>query len=332
MLTRSFAVLAAAVLFAAMPVRAAEHIKIGVVRSLGGAPILVAHDRGFFKAEGLDDEIIFFDSAQPIAVAATSGDIDFGTTGMTAAFFTLANQGALKMIGAGTWEHAGFQSIGFIISKQADAGGVRSFKDLKGRSVAITQTGTPLHYNLARVLEKYGVDLKDVRVLALQSNPNVASALSGGQADGAVQTAANAYALVNKGDAKILGWVGDELPGGQSEATFTPTKVANERPDTVKHFLAALRHADKVWDDAFVGPDGKRGDQAGAADLIALAAAALQQPIEVVKPGIAYYDPQARASLSDTQRVIDWYEAQGMIKGHIDAASLIDTRYAIVAP
>jgi NitT/TauT family transport system substrate-binding protein len=105
------------------PSVAAEHVKIGIVRSLGGAPVFVAKEKGFFDAEGLDAELVLFDAAQPIAVAATSGDIDFGTTGMTAAFFTLASQGVLKLIGAGTWEHPGFQSIGFLVSNQAYATG-----------------------------------------------------------------------------------------------------------------------------------------------------------------------------------------------------------------
>lgn len=311
---------------------AAEHIKIGVVRSLGGAPVFIAKEKGFFEAEGLDAELLLFDAAQPIAVAATSGDIDFGTTGMTAALFTLAAQGALKLIGAGTWEHPGFQSIGFLVSNQAYAAGVKSFKDLGGRSVAITQLGTPLHYNLARVLEKYGVDLKTVRVLALQSNPNVGSALTGGQADAAVQTAANAYPLVQRGDARMLGWVGDELPPGQSEGTFTSTKVANERPETVKRFLNALRKGERTWDEAFTDANGKRQDQATAPEMIAIAGKAIGQPPEIVKLGIAFYDPQSKISVSDVRRIVEWYKSQGMLKGEIDVNALIDRRYAIVAP
>ena len=298
--------------------RAAEHIKVGVVRSLGGAPVFVAKEKGFFAAEGLDAEILLFDAAQPIAVAATSGDIDFGTTGMTAAFFTLAGQGALKLIGAGTWEHAGFQSIGFLVSNHAYAAGLKGFKDLGGRSVAITQLGTPLHYNLARVVEKYGIDFKTLRVLALQSNSNVQSALTGGQADAAVQTSANAYPMVQRGDARLLGWVGDELPQGQSEGTFTATRVANERPETVTHFLNAIRR-------------GERADQPTAPELIAICARALNQPPDIVKLGIAYYDPQARVALSDVRRIIDWYKSQGMLKGEIDIDALVDKRYAIIA-
>jgi NitT/TauT family transport system substrate-binding protein len=317
---------------AARSALALEHIKIGVVRSLGGAPVFVAKEKGLFAAEGLDAELILFDAAQPIAVAATSGDIDFGTTGMTAAFFTLASQGALKLIGAGTWEHPGFQSIGFLVSNQAYAAGVTGFKDLGGRSVAITQLGTPLHYNLARVVEKYGIDLKTVRVLALQSNPNVGSALTGGQADAAVQTAANAYPLVQRGDARMLGWVGDELPQGQSEGTFTATRLANERPETVRHFLTAIRNGERLWDEAFTDASGARQDQATAPEMVAIAAKVLGQPPDIIKLGIAYYDPQSRVAMSDVRRVVAWYRSQNMLKGDIDIDALVDKRYAILAP
>ena len=308
---------------------AAEHIKVGVVRSLGGAPEYVAQAKGYFADEGLDAELVLFDSAQPIAVAAAAGDIDFGTTGMTVAFFTLANAGTLKIIGAGAWEHPGFESIGFMVSNQAYAAGVHSFKELGGHSVAVTQYGSPLDYNLSLVLAKYGVDQKTVRVLALQSNPNIASAVTGGQADAAVQTAANIYALVNKGNAKVLGWVGSELPPGQSEGTFTTAKLANEQPDTVKHFLAAVRRAETAWDAAFADAKGERADQATAPEMVAIVAKALKQPPDVIKLGIGYYDPQARVSVPDIRRVLDWYWGRGFLKTHIDADTLIDPRYAI---
>jgi NitT/TauT family transport system substrate-binding protein len=333
----SLALAALALLPGAPPARAAEqlppeHIRVGVVHSLGSAPLFIAKLKGFFADEGLDAEMIFFDAAQPIALAAAAGDVDFGSTGMTAAFLTLANQGTLKIIGAGTWEHPGFQSIGFIVSNQAYAAGVKSFADMKGHSAAITQTGTPLHYDLARVLDKYHVDLASVRILPLQSNPNVASALAGGQADLGVQTAANAYAIVKKGQGRIIGWVGDELPAGQSEGTFTTTKLANNRPETVKHFMNALRKAEATWDAAFLDSSGNHNDQAGAPEMVALAAKALDQPEDIVRQGINYFDPQSRVRLADIQAAIDWYVAQGMMKGKIDAKSLVDSRYAVEAP
>jgi NitT/TauT family transport system substrate-binding protein len=321
-----------AVVIGAARGHAADHIRIGVVHSLGPAPVFIAAGKGYFADEGLDVELIYFDSAQPIAIAGAAGDVDFGCTGITAAFITLTAQGSLRIIGAGTWEHPGFQSIGFIASNQAYAAGVKSFADLAGHSVAITQRGSPLDHALSRVLDKYHVATSSIRFLPLQSNPNVASALIGGQADAAVQTAANVYALVNKGQAHLLGWVGDELPTGQSEGTFTTAKMANDHPDIVRRFLAAFRKANATWDAAFIDAEGKRADQATAPEIIAIAAKYVGQPESVVKVGINYFDPQARIRLSDIQETIDWYVGQNMMKPGLKAADLVDARYAIEAP
>src|SRR5689334_450320 len=312
------------------PSQAAEHVKIGVVRSMGGAPLYVAQDMGFYKEQGLDAELAWFDAAQPVAVAAASGDIDIGSTGMTAAFLNLAAQGTLKIIGAGTWERKGFQSIGFMVSNQAYAAGVHSLKDMTGHSVGLTQVGTPLHYNIALAIEKAGVDMKTVRIVPLQSNPNVASAIKGGQVDTASQTAANIYPLVEKNEAKLLGWASDTLEG-ESEATFANTKFANEHPEAVKKFLAAFRKAEATWDAAFTDKDGKRADQPSAKRMMEIASQRLSLPPEVLARGIGYYDPQARVAIADVQRAIDWYYAQGMIKEKLEAGSLVDKRFAIIA-
>jgi len=314
------------------PAAAADKIKVAVVSSLGSAPIYIADAKGYFKDEGLDVTLVHFDSAQPVAVAVAAGDIDFGATGLTGAFFTFADNGVLKLIGAGTWERPGFQGLGLIASNQAWNLGVKTIAALRGHSVAITQVGTALHYSLSLMLKKYDVDLKEVRVLPLQSNPNVASAVTGGQADGALLSSGNAFALINKNSAHLLGWLGDELGEAQGDGIYTSTKDANERSDAVKQLLAAFRKAAQTWDAAFLDANGKRGDQPSAPEMIAIAAKGLGVSEDVVKLGLPYFDPQSRVSIADVQGALDWYYAQGMTKTRIDAAKITDFRYAIEAP
>ena len=320
------------VLTTALPSGAAEQIKIGVVRSNGGIPSIIAKDKGYFAAEGIDAQLVFFDSAQPISVAVASGDCDFGSTGITAAFYNLAAQGALKIIAAGTWDKRGFQSVGMIVSNQAYAKGLHSFKDLGGHSVAITQRGSPLELFVVETAQILKIDPSTIRFLALQSNGVVASAIAGNQADAAVQTAAPAYAIIEKGDAKPLGWFSDVLSGRQGEAIFTSTKVANERPQAVRGFLAGMRQAMVYWDTAFVDARGDRQDGPAAPEAIALVAKELNQPESVVRAGIPYYDPQARISVKDMETPLAWYKSQNMVKANVQLAPMVDKRYAIEVP
>lgn len=325
----ALALLGIATSFGSASASAGEPIRVGYVStSLASIPLVVADAKGYFRDQGVDAKLVPFESAQPIVVAIASGDIDFGSAGLTDAFFVLANQGALKVIGGDTVEHAGFHGLGFIVSNQAYAAGLTSLDGFAGHSVGITQLGSPLQYSLALMLEKHHIPLSQVRVVGLQSNGNVASALTGGQIDASIMSSANLNAVLTRGGGRFLAWLDDEVHGASVTGTVTSTKIANERPDTVKRFLAAFRKAAQTWNAGFVDARGNRADQASAAELIELMAKGLNQKPEVIVQGLNYVEPEARVNLGDIQRMLDWYEAQGMQKMHIDAKNIIDMRYA----
>ena len=93
--------------------------KVGVLRLSSSAPVFIAQDKGYFRDAGLDVELKFFDAAQPVAVAVTSGDIDFGVTAFTAGLYNLAGKGTLKVIGGMSRERAGYPLIGYFASDNA---------------------------------------------------------------------------------------------------------------------------------------------------------------------------------------------------------------------
>jgi NitT/TauT family transport system substrate-binding protein len=93
-----FIAIIALIALAAGSAQAADHVKIGVVKVAANGPNFIAMDKGYFAAEGIDAEILPFDSAEPIAVAIVSGDIDFGATGPGAAFYNLAGQNKIRIV------------------------------------------------------------------------------------------------------------------------------------------------------------------------------------------------------------------------------------------
>ncbi len=48
---------------------AVDKVTVGALRFTSHAPTFIAYERGYFKAEGLDVELKFFQAAQPVAVA-----------------------------------------------------------------------------------------------------------------------------------------------------------------------------------------------------------------------------------------------------------------------
>ncbi len=309
----------------------AETIKLGLLKTAGNGGIFVAQDRGYFAAENLTVDLVFFDGALPIAVAAVSGDIDIGSTALTGGLYNLAAQGALRVIAAQSADVPTFQNNTVIVSNRAWEGGLKSYKDLGGRPIAVTSIGGSPQYCIVLLSEKYGFDLKSVRFLPLQSVTNIVSAIKGNQADAGVGPAAAVLPTVQHGDAHLLGFVGDEA-SYQLGGIFISTKTADNRGDMVKRFLAAYRHGAKDYHDAVTGPGEKRQDGPGTDTMLAILSKYIGQTPAQLKPGISYVDESARLDAHDVQHQIDWYKSQGQVKGNLTAATLIDKRYATILP
>ncbi len=311
----------------ALPARA-ESIKLGVIKIANYCADFVAYDKGYFAAEGFTVELAYFDAAAPIAVATVSGDLDFGTAGISGGLYSLAAQGALRLIGGNVRTVPGFHDLGVVASNRADAAGLRSFAALAGHSVAVATVGSPTHYALGLIAEKYGIDLNDIRVLPLQGIPNMVAAVTGGQADAGVIAGTAITPGLARGDIKLLGWVGDETPF-QFSTVFVATKTADQKPDDVARFLRAFRRGSRDCHDAFVGADERPHDGPTAPEILGIIAKHTGQPPEMVHRAIGYTDADARLDVPDIAHQVAWYKAQKMLKGAVEAGDFIDTRYVV---
>ena len=306
----------------------AERMKMGVLKTTGSAPAFIAQDKGYFSAAGLSSQLVFFDSAQPVALAVASGDIDFGYTGFAGGFYSLASQGELRIVAGGAREVPGVNYLPFIASSEGYDSGLRSLQDFPGHSVGLSQVGSPPHYALALLSKKFGFDLKSLRIMPLQSIPNIVSAMTGGQIDSGMIPGNVAVPMIERGQAKLLGWVGDETPY-QLVGLFVATKTANERHEFVERCLNAMRHASHDYYDAFLGAGSKRMDGATAPETIPILAKYTGQSVADLDLSIPYVDPDGRLDVKDVLRQFDWYKSQGVVKGEIDGNAIIDKRYVI---
>jgi NitT/TauT family transport system substrate-binding protein len=313
-----------------MSVASAETIKIGTQKPVGG-PLYIADAKGYYAAEGLTPDYVYFEAGEPIAVAAASGAIDFGVAGLTGGFYSLAGAGALRIIAGQTHEVPTFHANTVAASNRAYDAGLKSVKDLAGHSVAITQIGSAFHYDLGLLADKYHFDLKSLRLMPLQTNPNAVAAVVGNSADAVVTIAPWVMPAIQRGDAKLLAFIGDESPW-QLSVAFTATKTANDKRDVVERFLHALRKATHDYHDAFTDAAGKRADQASAPEIIAILAKYTGQAPAALETGLGYMDAEARLDAKDVMHQVAWYRAQGMLKSDFNAEDIIDKRYAVPLP
>jgi len=301
--------------------------KVGVLRLSSSAPVFIAQDKGYFRDAGLDIELKFFDAAQPIAVATTSGDVDFGVTAFTAGLYNLAGKGVLKVIGGMSREKAGYPLIGYFASNNAYAAGLKTPKDLAGKRIAMTQVGSSFHYSLGLLADKYGFKLSDVKIVPLQSLSNAAAALKGETVDAALLPISTARKLMDDGGAKFLGWVGDETPW-QLGAVFASPKTLTNKVLVTK-FLGVLAKADREYHDVILASmkDGKAPINEQTKPLLEIIAKYTNLPVEQVVGNCAYIDPDGKLDVKNVDNQIKWLQEQGFADKGYDADTIIAKDY-----
>ncbi len=70
-----------------------QKVKVGIIKLTSSTPVFVGMEKGFFREAGVEPELIYFQAAQPVAVAIASGDIEVGATGLTAGLYNIVAGG-----------------------------------------------------------------------------------------------------------------------------------------------------------------------------------------------------------------------------------------------
>ena len=320
--------LVAAVALAAPAYAEDYSMKVGTGPVTASGPLYIAQDRGYFAAEHISAEMVSMDAAQSVAQGVVAGALDIGLTAATAAAYNLAAKGGLKIIGGQGREVPTFHGSAIVASNEGWDKGVKSLKDLGGRTVGIVQVGGPIHYELELANEKYHIDPKSQRLVPLQGLSNVASALAGGQIDAGVEVSTFTLKLIDAQKAHLLAWVGDETPW-QNTLIFVATKTADEKKPMIDAFMRAYKKAAHDYYNAFTAPDGTRKDGPTAPAILAIMSKALSQSPEQLDQGISYDDPDAKLDVKDVLHQIDWFKAQGMLPADADGNKMIDKRYVV---
>ncbi len=313
--------------------QAQEKVSVGVLRFVSSGGLFLAAERGYFKAEGLDIDLKFFEAAQPIALAVVSGDADFGVTALTAGFYNLAGKGALKIIGAQAKEAKGFEGNAVLVSRAAFEKGFDDLSKFPGKSLAISQMGSSFHYQIGQIAKAKGFDLKAVDLKPLQSLPNMVAALKSSQVDAIIIAPHLAKPLIASGEARLLGWYSD-VDEYQFGALFTGTRTVQTKRALVERFVRAYQKGTADYASAFGKREaGKRVFDAGSDAAAALIAKYvypgddIAKAVEQVKASSFYGDPQAKIDAADILRQVAWMKEQSLVDAGVDGNAVLDLSF-----
>jgi NitT/TauT family transport system substrate-binding protein len=188
-------------------------VKLGVLKLTSSAVLFLGVEKGYFKEFGIEPELVYFQAAQPIAVALASGDIPVGATGLTAGLFNIVAGGVRIWIVADKgreWPNHNLTAL--VVRKDLYDGGARSMRDLRGKKIGVTQIGSTFHYNVGRYLEKEGLGPGDVELVPLQALPALNDALTARRVDAAATAEPFVSRLETTGAGVTIIQTGDAFP------------------------------------------------------------------------------------------------------------------------
>ena len=206
-------------------------VRIGYVsRSILDMPFIIARDRGYFREEGLEPELIFIKAAQTIP-AMLAGGIDLGTATGTA--IVAAVSGVDVRVVFAMSDKPSFDLIA--------ASNIANVQQMRGKKLGITAFGA-LAETLAReIFRANKVPADQVTFLPLGTSDVLYVALKAGTIDATMLQIPQSFLAVDEGFRKLASGadVYRALQGG-----LTTTKaIASERPELVTKTIRATQRA-----------------------------------------------------------------------------------------
>ena len=155
----------------------AEVVKVAIPSTTQAVlPFLIARDKGYYRAEGLDAELILM-SAPVASRALLSGDVAVATVG-GAGLPPVLRGSPFKFLFT-TYNRAMF----WLYAKPE----IRDVRGLKGRRIGVSGIGSGPDSLLREILRQNGLDAnRDVAVLSLGVMPTIFAGLQSGTVDAAM--------------------------------------------------------------------------------------------------------------------------------------------------
>lgn len=221
----------------------AQAVKIGTAvlgdYSMAG-PVIVAQEKGFFKAEGLDAEFIPFRGGPDLLKAVLAGDVLVGVTGSTDILVFREAGAPIKMVATHT------EGNHFTLNVAAD---VKGLADLKGKSIGVTRVGATTWVFARMVAKKEGWDPeRDVKVVGLGGLDAQLAALARKEIAAYVWGDGGAVTEL-QGKSRVLLRLDVVTPKWISQIQYASEDGIKKNPDAIRKAMRAMFRALRLMRD-----------------------------------------------------------------------------------
>ncbi|WP_455198454.1 ABC transporter substrate-binding protein [Kaarinaea lacus] len=315
------------ILIATSPVVAADRLEVpvGISPVMSSAAMFIAKEKGYFKDEGIDVVINPFKAsgAKMVPFLAT-GQLFVGGGNISAGMYNaIAQDIPIKIVSDKGTVSPGHGYLALIVRKDhVDSGRYKSYKDLKGMTMAVTAKGVSQEIATELYLKSVGLSLKDITLRTLAySDINIA--LANKSIDASVQIEPFVAAAVKNGFAVRVAGDDEVYPNQQSAGIFYSPVFMEKHPKEAQGFMNAYVRGLRDYNDAF--EKGKNREE-----IIKILTKNTKikdaDVYEAVVPvGLS---PDGLVNVESLKADVEWYHQRGYLKKPVNIDDIVDLSYA----
>lgn len=309
------------------PTVAPTTLKFALVEVLSNAPVFIAMERGYFKEQGINIELVPVVSTGTAFPTMGTGALDFTITSLGPALMNAVERGVdLRIIADAGRSKPDWEFIWFALRKDLADSGVKSAADLKGTKMGITSKGSMSELSVQLLLEKEGLKSDYLEMVATQITDQMA-AIGNKSLAAAYMLEPTMAQAVRQG--LVTKWKPlSSLHGGSLQASvlLIGTNMMKNK-DLGQRFMIGYLKGVRDYVKAFGA--SKQG-RAETVSIITKYSAVKDVPLYDLME-MPYMDVNGDPDMKSLGIQYDFYVQQGMYTGKLDYKDVIDTSYATFA-
>lgn len=295
-------------------------------RLIGEAVIFQAIERGYFREEGLEIELIPFRTTPEMTPALATGEIAFGSAGLDASVFNAIARGIpLKIVGYNAIINARDTSGSWMIRHDhLDSGRYRGPGDMKGMNVAVNGLAGTNQIWAERVLARGGLTTDDVQLTVLPF-PDMPAAFANKGIDASYLVEPFVSVAEGQSSARTVYPSGDFFfPGTPIQVMVLSPVFAQQQPEAARRFMVGYLRGARDYIRTWVKREGGREEF----DQVLLKYTPIQDARLFDRMATHDMDPNGVMDPTVMNEIQDYFVRFGGQQQKVDLGPVLDASYA----
>jgi NitT/TauT family transport system substrate-binding protein len=243
---------------------AQEVVTVGHSKTISDAPFFIADKEGYFRREGIEVSLQFFNSAAYMIAPLGTGQLDSGGGAVSAGLYNAAGRDIkIRIVADKAIVKPGYVYVPLLVRKDlVESGRYKTLRDLEGMKVAIGGPGTGTESLLNEALKKGGRKIGNVD-LVYMGFPDHLVGFQNKNLEASVTTEPTASLMLREGLAYRVPENDAIYPNQQAAVLLYSEVFIEKRRAVAQKFMRAYMkgvrdYVDALKDGSLSGPNAAR--------------------------------------------------------------------------